>query len=118
MFEIKKTDGRFKSHALYKYQAKPVHLGYRHFHKAEEIHLLNFIKARNWCIDQWGKSCEMNVSLGLIRHASDMINSHWAWEIEYAPGQYDPKFRIYFKDQEEASYFALVWANGSSDDQD
>lgn len=118
MFEIKKTDGRFKSHALYKYQAKPVRLGYKHFHNAKQISLLNFIKARNWCIDQWGKSCEVDVCLGLMQHAPDMINLQWAWEIEYAPGAFDTKFRIYFKDKEEASYFALVWSNDSSDDQD
>ena len=121
MFKIQKTDKRFKANSLYNYQAKPLDsvisksIGRtRPFDYSYS--LLKFLKARNWCTEQWGAGHEIDVCLVLNRHEPEMINPHWAYEIDYAVGGFLPKFRIYLKGKEEASFFALVWANGDSND--
>ena len=111
MFKVQKIDGRFKAHSLYQYQAKPVGYYWRQMHpQTADVLLLKFIKARNWCTEQWGTGHEIEVCLGVHRFTNDIVNPHWAYEIEYAPGNLETKFRIYLASEVEASYFAMVWA--------
>ena len=57
----------------------------------------NFCAARDWLVDQYGKSREVD----FIGHLRDNVKPQWAWQTEY---QY---FRLYLT-AEAMSHFALV----------
>lgn len=72
--------------------------------------LKTFLMIRDWCHDVWGHTCERDlhtrlsedISIGEVQYK---VNPHWSWH--WDPG--NPKYRLYFKDQEELNMFTMRW---------
>jgi hypothetical protein len=63
-----------------------------------------FMEVRNWCVEQWGTSCEEDI----WHDYPDLRNPHWCWE----RGSYNSvyKCRIYLVSEFESAWFLLKWS--------
>ena len=66
--------------------------------------LVLFTEIRNWCIDQWGMSCEMEIFRDLIRH-NYKLNTVWCWYLNLDLFRY----KFFFISEKEALWFKLRW---------
>jgi hypothetical protein len=62
-----------------------------------------FVEARNWCQEQWGTSCEID----LWTEHLDLQNPAWSWE----RGSFNKNYRcrIFLVSEKEAQWFSLRW---------
>lgn len=89
--KAKKLDKRFSGSYMFKYYAEPDgNLPVRYW----EMQLW-----REWCWEQFGPGTERDTALR-SRHERDW---RWAWDTEHG------NCRIYFKGDEELSWFTLKW---------
>lgn len=85
--KVKKTDRRVAGGSDF--------LRYVDFDNQEKI---KFVECRNWCWDQWGPSCELD----LWYHQTDK-NPAWCWMVD------DQRIRLYLATEKEAQWFYLRW---------
>jgi hypothetical protein len=85
--KLTKIDKRMNGFLYFKYKIQFV----------KTYDYMKFFEVRNWCWDQWGPSCELN-----LWHRCN-YNDHWAWETV------DNTLRIYLKTDKEASWLSLTW---------
>ena len=85
--KLKKLDARMNGYGNFKYVVK--------FRKRFDSD--RFIAIRNWCWEQWGPSCELELW-------SEAINPVWAWAVT----EFDVK--IYIDSDKEASWYTLKWS--------
>lgn len=82
----KKLDKRHKGYSQFKYS---VDFSWREKTK--------FCEVRNWCWEQWGPSCEINIAEELAE------KPNWCWLFD------DWRCRIYFISEKEYQWFILKW---------
>jgi hypothetical protein len=63
-----------------------------------------FHEYRKWCWEQWGPSKELS-EFSLMHSEIYCDNKHWCWD----NGGLDKEFRLYFKNDIDASMFMLQW---------
>lgn len=63
-----------------------------------------FVEARNWCQEQWGNTCEID----LWQSFNDLQNPAWSWE----RGEFNKSYRcrIFLATEKEAQWFSLKWS--------
>lgn len=84
-----KLDRRYAGSQDFKY--------YVNFNKLVEGN--SFIEVRNWCWEQWGPSCELDLWYRVGQNG----NPAWCWMSD------DWKTRICFRSDKEYSWFILKW---------
>ena len=85
--KLKKLDARMNGFGDFKYLAK--------FRKRADRS--QFIAIRNWCWEQWGPSCELE-----LWNAD--VNPTWAWVVS------EFEMKIYINSDKEASWYTLKWS--------
>jgi hypothetical protein len=92
--KMKKLDKRMTGYGLFTHVAD--------FTYGKEDRL-KFVEARNWCQEQWGNSCEIDLweSYHILR------NPAWCWE----RGEFNKSYRcrIFLASEKETQWFHLKW---------
>jgi hypothetical protein len=83
-----KLDRRHKGFSNFKY--------YVEFPYSKEID--NFVEQREWCWEQWGPSCEIDVWYKITKS-----NWAWCWIMD------DYRKRLYFATDKEYTFWLLKW---------
>lgn len=60
---------------------------------------IKFCQHRNWCWEQWGSSCELD-----LWYTLENPNNHWCWITD------QHRIRIYFTSESEATWYSLKWS--------
>lgn len=112
-FIFTKMDRRHTGNEYFKYYvkvaSKPIgKYGTQNYNTHAAIIMFNIL--RNWCIDTWGPSCELNTYMMFaFNNAKNnfshpgLINQHWAWNC------IDQQKRIYLIGDEELAWVELRW---------
>ena len=88
--KVQKLDKRHNGRQLFKYYVEP---------DGAYIERYNILQAwREWCWDNYGPGTELKTAL----HMTDR-RWRWAWDTEHGNA------RIYFKNDEELTWFTLKW---------
>lgn len=96
--KLQKLDKRFDGHELFKYRAT--------FTGQIDDRLAEFSQARNWMIDTYGKSNELELHKDLsARNLTEHVNPTWVWKYNEQFGMY-----IYLCDNDKLlNWFSLRW---------
>ena len=93
-----KLDGRYRGHENFRWM---IDCG---------ANRMGFLKIREWCVDAWGLSEELELwnhlwytNEGEYR---SLANPHWAW---FFDGNYPVKSKIYIRDDDELAWYKLKW---------
>lgn len=92
---VTKLDGRHTGNRHFKYMVQPNY--------EVDNHKL-FIDMRQWCWDQYGKSCEYRWYNNILAENPE-FNRRWAWEVY----NYGRQCRIYLNNQEDVNWMILRW---------
>jgi hypothetical protein len=100
MFRINKLDRRYNGSKYYSYVASISGFTF----KDRNNSLIFFSAVREWCIETWGLSAELDIQTIKLRFGSSSIDT-WCWMSDFS----NDKFRIYLKSSAEVTLFKLKW---------
>jgi hypothetical protein len=101
---ITTRDGRWLAHEKFAYIA---HLG-RSASEDYSEGVLGFQRVRQWCVDAWGMSCDLDHYLRSASNSGEMeLNDHWCWHSRFLLTEI---YLIYLAGDAELDAFNAYWS--------
>lgn len=107
-FKITATDKRHKAHPHFKWMVE--HPSAHTLRSANTDAVVKFSDIRQWCVDSWGSSVEIDMWKFLaIRPPGNVHvqNKHWCYDVNTTNV---PQMKLYFRTDAELAFYKLKWS--------